>query len=94
MENEKFAPNRVNVIIRWRKKDSNKINYTFIDSFESYRGAITSLLNAKGGFGKIDIMSIQDYDRNIQKCKNEPILADDKNGIIFEMYNEWKNSNK
>ena len=35
MENEKFAPNRVNVIIRWRKKDSNKINYTFIDSFES-----------------------------------------------------------
>lgn len=89
----KFAQNRVNVIIKWKKKNNSKTHYTFIDSFESYRGALTSLLNVKGGFEKINIISIQDYDRNLQECKNDPILAEDEDGIISQMYKEWEENN-
>ena len=41
---------------------------------------------------KIDIISIQEYDRETNEYRNEPILADDENGIIYQMKKAYEES--
>lgn len=88
-----IIPNYVEVMIEWKKKNKSRVYKTSIDSFESYKGAISALLSLKGGFEKIDILSVQDFNKNLNQCINDPIMADDKDSIIYKMYKEWEENN-
>lgn len=99
MENEEVRRDHmdfgrdIGLNITWRKKNAKKeyTNITFVMA-DTYRNALQKLLRIKGGFEKIVIVSIQEYDRITNEYRNDPVTEDDEDGIIFEIYNEWKNS--
>lgn len=82
----------IGVNIIWKKADSAR-KYTTFSMCRTYREALEIFLKIKGGFDKIDIISIQDYDREKQKYVGEPLTADNENGIIYILKKEWKESN-
>lgn len=89
MENEKVFDHEAGFNVVYKKKNSESINTVFIMS-NSYRNAINKVLKIKGGFKKIDIISIQEFDRETMELRCKPVLADDVNGIIYKMKEEYK----
>lgn len=85
---EKEYDTEIGFNIVWKKKNADKASTTFIMS-RSYKSAVQTLLKTKGGFGKIDILSIQEYDRESGQLKNAPVYVDDKDGIIYKMKEEF-----
>ncbi len=83
----------IGVNIAWKKKTAKKENITFM-MCTTYKEAIEKLLKIKGGWKKIDILSIQDYDRESLEYRNYPILSTDEDGVIYIMKKEWEESNK
>lgn len=77
----------VGKLIRWKKINSNVINETFTVA-ETDREAITRFLTLKGGWDRVDIVSIHDYCREAKINVTKPILSTDKSGIIYKMKNE------
>lgn len=85
---EKEYDTEIGFNIVWEKKDFKKANTTFVMS-RSYRNAIQTVLKVKGGFDKIDILSIQEYDRESGQAKGDLISAHDTGGIICKMKEEY-----
>ena len=83
----------IGVNIIWKKKTSTKENTTFM-MCTTYNEAIEKLLKVKGGWRKIDVISIQDYDRETLEYRNYPILSTDEDGVIYIMKKEWEESQK
>lgn len=81
----------IGVNIIWKKKTSTKENITFM-MCTTYKEAIEKLLKVKGGWEKIDIISIQIYNRKTLEYEGDPILAEDVDGIIYQMKKEWEES--
>ena len=71
------------------KKNNTKENVTFT-LCTTYKEAIEKLLKLKGGWNKIDILSIQDYDNTILEYRSYPILSTDEDGVIYLMEKEWE----
>lgn len=84
-------PKLFGVNLKWKKVGSTNEKITFMMCY-TYEEAISSLLKIKGGWKKIDIISIQEYDRETNEYRNEPILADDENGIIYQMKKSYEES--
>lgn len=83
----------IGVNIAWKKKTAKKESITFM-MCTTYKEAIEKLLKIKGGWKKIDILSIQDYDRESLEYRNYPVLSTDEDGVIYIMKKEWEESNK
>ena len=83
----------IGVNIIWKKKNSTKENITFT-LCTTYKEAIEKLLKLKGGWNKIDILSIQDYDNTTLEYRNYPILSTECDGVIYLMKKEWEENMK
>lgn len=81
----------IGVNIVWKKKTSTKENITFM-MCTTYKEAINKLLKVKGGWNNIDIISIQIYNRETLEYEGYPILAEDVDGVIYQMKKEWEES--
>ena len=88
-QNKESVQFGVNIV--WKKKTANKENITFI-MCNSYEEAINKLLKVKGGWNNIDIISIQIYNRETLEYEGDPILAEDTDGVIYQMKKEWEES--
>lgn len=88
-QNKESVQFGVNIV--WKKKTANKENITFI-MCSSYEEAINKLLKVKGGWKNIDIISIQIYNRETLEYEGEPVLAEDTDGVIYQMKKEWEES--
>ena len=88
-QNKESVQFGVNIV--WKKKTANKENITFI-MCNSYEEAIEKLLKVKGGWKNIYIISIQIYNRETLEYEGDPILAEDTDGVIYQMKKEWEES--
>lgn len=78
--------------IHWKRNVPNaNEEITFIMAFNAHE-ALNKLLCIKGGFDKISIAKIQDYDRAALCYRGDAITADDENGILYQMIQSWNNS--
>lgn len=82
--------NEVEILVKYTMKadPKNTIKYSFIAD-RDYETALRKFIHIKGGTGKVSVISIQDWDRaNLKYTIEEPITAEDKESIVYQVMNE------
>lgn len=83
--------------VYWRRNNSNieneEENMTFIMAYNGME-AINKFLASKGGFERVVIYKVQEYNMETKEDINEPLYANDKNGILYQMIIDYNNSKK
>lgn len=81
----------IEVNITWKKIGTNKEKVSFI-TCDTHEEALKMFLNVRGGFSKVEVISMQDFDRDLNANVGDPILATDENGIIYQMKKVYEES--
>lgn len=83
--------------VYWRRNNSNieneEENMSFIISYNGME-AINKFLASKGGFERVVIYKVQEYNMETKEDIDEPLYANDKNGILYQMIIDYNNSKK
>ena len=81
----------IEVNITWKKIGTDKEKVTFITS-KTNEEALRMFLNVQGGFSKVEVISMQNFDRDLNANVGDPILATDETSIIYQMKKAYEES--
>ncbi|WP_301214404.1 hypothetical protein [uncultured Clostridium sp.] len=83
--------------VYWRRNNSNieneEENMSFIISYNGME-AINKFLASKGGFERVVIYKVQEYNMETKEDIDEPLYANDKKGILYQMITDYNDNKK